>query len=135
MILLDTSFIVSFYNTKDQNHEKAKSVMDKLLKGSYGEFYITDYIFDECATVMLARLKDVEKTTFIGEDIKNIVNILKIDENCFDESWKTFKNQKNTLLSFTDCSTLSVMVDRRIIYLATFDQDFKKIKNINVIDS
>ena len=58
MIILDTSFIVSYYNTADENHNKAIEIMDGLKSMKYGDLYITDYIFDESMTVIFVRLKN-----------------------------------------------------------------------------
>jgi len=33
MIFLDTSFIIAYYNIRDQNHDKAKIIMEKILNG------------------------------------------------------------------------------------------------------
>jgi len=45
-----------------------------------------------------------------------------------------FSKQKNTILSFTDCTTVSVMRENNIKNIATFDEDFGKIKGINTVD-
>ena len=37
------------------------------------------------------------------------------------------------MFSFTDCTTLALMEKENIKNIATFDKDFKKIKEINVI--
>ena len=48
MIILDTSFIISYFNTRDQNHSKAA----KLMKQMHEPLCLTDYIFGETATVI-----------------------------------------------------------------------------------
>jgi len=44
-----------------------------------------------------------------------------------------FCKQKETALSFTDCTTISVMQENDIEKIATFDGDFGKISRIKVI--
>lgn len=133
MIFLDTSFIVSFYNEGDENHMKAIEIMYELIKDKYGDVAINDYIFNECATVLFARLKNLEKTVIICERIKKI-RIFRVDEKLFEESWQIFKNQKNTKLSFTDCSILAIMKKEGIKNIVTFDGDFLKVDGVNVIN-
>jgi predicted nucleic acid-binding protein len=58
---------------------------------------------------------------------------LKIDEDVFEYSWETFKNQKISKFSFTDCSNVSLMRDKGIRYIATFDREFRKINSIKVV--
>jgi len=133
MIFLDTSFLVAFYNKDDYHYNKAIKIMQELVKGKYGDVAISDYIFNECVTVLFSRLRDLQKTIMVCENIKKI-KIFKIDEDVFEESWEIFKNQKeNTQLSFTDCSILALMKRNNIKTLATFDDDFLKIKDIDVI--
>ena len=132
MIILDTSFLVSFYNKDDDNYDKAWEIMQYLISGKYGDVCISDYIFDECVTVLFSRLKDLEKVAMICETIKK-VKIFKVNSGLFDDSWRIFKEQKNTKFSFTDCTILALMRWHGIKNIATFDEDFEKIKDINVV--
>ena len=131
MIILDTSFLISFYNSRDNNHNKSWKVMEELIAEKHGEICITDYIFDECATVLFSRLKDLEKAVMICESIKK-VKCFKIEDTLFEEAWQIFKNQKNSKFSFTDCTILSLMKEMKINSIATFDKEFEKIASISV---
>jgi len=133
MIFLDTSFLISFYNEKDENHARAWEIMHSLIEGKYSDVCISDYIFDECATVIFMRLKDLEKTIVICEAIKKVTSY-DIEKEVFDQAWEIFKNQKNTKFSFTDCTIIALMKEKGIKKLATFDKDFKKVKEIKVIE-
>ncbi len=133
MILLDTSFVVAYYNTADNNHNKAVEIMNSLTAGGYGDIFITDYIFDEIATVAFVRLKNLNKTIEIGEAVNSLAKIDYIGKDVFEDTWKLFKGQTATKFSFTDCSTLSMMKKNGIKNIATFDEDFKKAKEINVV--
>ena len=133
MIFLDSSFLVSVEVETDQNHQKAVEIMDKIIKGDFGDPVISDYIFDETITVTFSRTRNIEKTVFVGENLRNSSEFAKIDERVFEGAWQIFKNQKNTKFSFTDCTTLALMVKEGIRNIATFDQDFSKIKEINVV--
>ena len=44
-----------------------------------------------------------------------------------------FSKQKNTTLSFIDCTTVSVIRENDIKNIATFDEGFGKIKGINTV--
>jgi len=128
MIILDTSFIISYFNTRDQNHSKAT----KLMKHMHEPLCLTDYIFGETATVSLIRLKSIEKAAKIGETLKSL-NIIDVEKSSFDKAWNVFCKQKDTALSFTDCTTISIMEENYIEKIATFDGDFDKIKGIKVV--
>ena len=49
--------------------QPALKLMDGILGGKYGSSIISDYVFDECVTVILARTKDLGKATFFGEKL------------------------------------------------------------------
>ena len=132
MIFLDTSFLVALEVDTDISHENAVALMNKILDGEFGKPIISDYIFDETVTVTFSRTKDLEKATKLGTSLKKSTLIKLIDKD-FDETWELFRNQKGTKLSFTDCSNLVIMKKTGTRNIATFDEDFKKIKEINVI--
>lgn len=132
MIILDTSFLVSFYNTRDCNHIKAVNIMKEIISERYGRAGITDFIFGECATILLMRTKSLKETAEIGEKIKALESF-EADKETLNLAWNIFKNQKNTQLSFTDCSIIATMKQENIVNIATFDKDFLKIKGIDVI--
>ena len=133
MIILDTSFIVSYFNKRDQNHLQAVKLMEEVANITYGPLSITDSIFGEVVTVCLLRLKSLRKASQIGNTLLNSMKIIEVDKTSFDQAWHLFSKQKSTIFSFTDCTTVSVMRENDIKNIATFDEDFGKIKGINTV--
>jgi uncharacterized protein len=131
MIMLDTSFVVAYFNNKDQNHQSAINIA-KTLTTQNPEFYITDYIFSEIVTVCLIRLKDIKKAAQIGRLILESCNLLTSQEETFIDAWNMFSTQK-LQLSFVDCITIATMYNQNIRKIATFDKDFTKIQEITVL--
>lgn len=134
MICLDTSFLISVEVETDQNHNKAIKVRDDVINGKFGKAVISDYIFGETLTVTLGKTKNLAKAVFVGMGLRNSSEMFKIDEKEFEDAWNLFKNQKNTKFSFTDCTTLALMKKEGIANIATFDRDFRSVKDINIID-
>ncbi len=134
MIFLDTSFLVAYYNTDDVHHKKAIPIMQEIKDGKYGETCINDCIVNECGTVNLLIMKNISKTKEILASIIQSSSLVHIDEQAFQETYELFTSQDTTQLSFTDCSIIATMREKRIIHLVTFDQEFKKVKGIVVID-
>ena len=130
MIVLDTSFIVSYFNTPDQNHLKAVKLMKKI----HEPLCMTDYIFGEVVTVSLIRLKSLDRASKIGNVLLKSLKIINVEKTSFDNAWNIFCKQKETVLSFTDCTTISVMLENDIEKIATFDGDFGKISRITAIE-
>ena len=131
MIILDTSFIVSYFNTRDQNHPKAVRLMKKMQE----PLCITDYIFGEVVTVSLIRLKSLDRASKIGGMLLKSSKMINVEKTSFDGAWDIFCKQKGTVLSFTDCTTISVMLENNIEKIATFDRDFEKIRGIEVVNT
>jgi len=107
--------------------------MDEIIDGKFGNLIISDYIFDETLTVTFSRSRELKKAVLVGTNLRNSVEILKVDETNLEEAWNLFKDQKDTKFSFTDCTTLSLMNKMGIENIATFDRDFKNVKGINVV--
>jgi len=133
MILLDSSFLVAIEVEGDENHEKAKEIRDKIINGVFGETIISDYIFDETITVTFLKTKDLGKAINVGEKLRNSARTIKINDDLFNISWDIFKKQKNTRFSFTDCTSIAVLGNRKIKNIATFDKDFKVIEWVNIV--
>ena len=131
MIMLDTSFVVAYFNTRDQNHDQATKT-GKILARQNLEIYITDYIFGEIVTVVFVKLKNLEKALNIGKIILESCNLIHVEKDIFEHAWKIFSGQK-LRLSFVDCITIAIMQDRKMQKIATFDGDFAKVKGVQVL--
>lgn len=136
MIILDTSFIVSFFNTSDSNHHKAVEIAKEIDEGKYGTSILSDYIFTEVATVMMLRVKDIEKVTKYCNELMASTRMVKVESDAFKLSWLEF-GKHNTLalrFSFVDCSNIAISRLNPIRYIATFDKQFEKIGGLVVIN-
>ena len=55
MIVLDSSFLLGFYNDRDAHHPKATSFMHDFLDGRWGNGLLLEYVYLEVMTVLLVR--------------------------------------------------------------------------------
>lgn len=131
MVMLDTSFVVAYYNTRDQNHDLAAKTAKSLAAQNH-PLYITDYIFGEIITVSFFKLKNLGKAVHIGKTVLESCNLLHTEKDTFEQAWKIFSEQ-NLRLSFVDCTTIATMQGQKIHKIATFDGDFSKISGIEVL--
>ena len=130
-VLLDTSFIIAFDNERDVHHKNAAIMWIKIDKMNYGQYFISDHIFDEIIGVSLRKIGK-EKTLDLCNRIIKSIPIINIDNHLFKESWNLFK-ETNLNLSFTDCTNVALIGLFKSNKIATFDEDFNKIKGIEVI--
>ncbi len=131
MILIDSNVIISYINKDDSKHKEALLLLNRIMNKEYGNYIISDYIFDEIATV--AFLRTNRKEAFkIGDFLLENVDIIKIVNKLFFDSWTLFKQYKK--LSFTDCTNLAIMKELGINAIATFDKDFiKEVSGIEIM--
>lgn len=133
MIFLDTSFLVALELEKDENHADAAKINNEIIYGKYGSACISDYVFDEVVTLTLARTHDLAMAVKIGNNLKISVEFILLNESTLDDSWVLFCKQKTKRLSFTDCTTISLMKANNMRNIATFDKEFERIKGIHAI--
>ena len=131
-VFLDTSFIVSSIIKTDSNYEKAKKLIinEDLLNN---ECYISNLIINEIITVIgnkLGLTAAIEAYELVNDNF-NILNEYEI--NNFNDKVLDVYRLTNTKLSFTDSSIIILMQEYGIENLASFDKEFKRIKNINCI--
>jgi len=121
---------VSYYNTRDSNHEKAKKIISDIITGKYGKAFTSDYVFDEAVTVCLIRTKSLKAARKLGEHLlKSEISLLKVTETVFRTAWKLF----SVKLSFTDWTNASFLKTYGIDCIATFDREFRK--HAKVVDN
>ena len=121
-MILDTSFLISFYAQDDKNHQTAL----ELMKSIDGErLLILDQILGETATVLLYK-KGIDAANKFIETVTDNETITLIygSEIDFYENVSTFQNQKKQL-SFIDASlvNLALKMNEEIL---TFDENMKK---------
>src|SRR3954454_7285121 len=100
MIVLDSNFLIGFYNERDAHHSAASALMDRFLNGEWGRGLLLEYVFLEVATVLIVR-RDLDVATRVGR------LLLEADElefvpcsDLFIETLDTFAGQGSTRLSF-----------------------------------
>ena len=68
MIVLDSSFLIAYYNTRDVHHAAAARTMIQLLGGKWGQGLLLEYVFLETVTVLRAR-RDLKVATTVGKTL------------------------------------------------------------------
>jgi predicted nucleic acid-binding protein len=133
LIVLDTSFIVAFHNSRDVHHAAAKPVMDDIVSGKWGQALILEYVFLEVATVLLAR-RGLSAASSVASALLQAreVDFVPCSE-LFLDTLETFRTQSKTELSFADAAILTAARKFNAGTIATFDREFGKIKSIATV--
>ncbi len=126
VIFLDTSFLVAYYNKKDEHHKKARRWVEKV-RFKKLVLVISDYVFDELLTVVLVR-RGKDFSIQAGRKLRKDKRIfmIRVSENIFEEAWKIYEDFKDKKWSFTDCTSYKLIESLGIRKAASFDEHFKE---------
>jgi len=131
-VFMDTGVFVAFHNTRDTNHNRALELLRSIVDGELGTAYTSDYVFDEAVTAALVRTRRPENALTVGRMILGeltapFLAILRLDDEAFKEAWRLFPQYAGRGLSFTDCSSITLMRTAGIESIVSFDADFDGI--------
>ena len=134
-IFIDAGIFIAYANEKDKLHAQATCLIDDIIENMHGAAFTSNMVFDEAVTFALYKTGDVKKAIEIRDfilgnkekDILQFMNLLFADKEVLNKGWEIFVKFADKKLSFTDCTTIELMNDRDIEYLASFDGGFDGI--------
>ena len=127
MIFVDTGAWIAILNRKDQHHQDAVTIYNKLQQEAV-HFLTTDYIIDETATRLRydtnhsVAVMFLERIELLVET--NILTLIEIDKDVFEKAIALFRQYDSARLSFTDCTSFVVCKENNISEAFAFDQHF-----------
>lgn len=132
MILLDTSFVVAFYNQRDAHHAAASTAFGQIIGGAWGPILLLEYVFLEIMTVLAVR-RDLSTAVTVGEILLGAREVEFVPcSRYFLEAYQVFREQHATHLSFTDAAIVAVARDRSARAIASFDRDFVSMPEMDI---
>lgn len=133
MIVLDSSFLIAYYNTRDVHHASAARTMIQFLGGKWGQGLLLEYVFLETVTVLRAR-RDVKVATTVGNTLLQAGEIDFVPcSDIFAGAFDIFRRDRSHNLSFTDAAIVAVARQHSPGSVATFDEDFRGLKGVAVV--
>lgn len=133
VILLDTSFLYALFNSKDPYNSRAIEILKDIEDSKYGRPIVTDYIVDELLTLIYVRLgKHVALKVLNGlsELLDNGLLLVFVNEELFKRAIGCFMKYN---LSFTDCTSVELLLREKERYIASLDKGFDNVKEITRI--
>lgn len=133
MIVLDSSFLIAFYNQRDSQHAAAAVLMDRFLAGEWGAGLLLEYVFLEVMTVLMVR-RDVQVAVRVGRVLLDAQELEFVPcSDFFPDTFAGFSNQPGTHLSFTDAAIVLSARSRADGLVLTFDQEFRRLDGIRAL--
>tara|TARA_Y100000031_G_C8065227_1_gene312531 strand:+ start:117 stop:515 length:399 start_codon:yes stop_codon:yes gene_type:complete len=131
MIFVDANVFLAYDNINDVHHHQAVMLFQKIVKCHYGDPFTSDYVFNEVVGVTF-RKKGKERALVLGNHLQKSLLILNVDDHLLNEAWNIFSTTPLGL-NLVDCTNLVLAKLARTNYIATFDNEFEKVKNIQII--
>jgi len=133
VIVLDSSFLIAYHNTRDVHHAAAARAMVRLVAGEWGRALLLEYVVLEIATVLLAR----RGLAVANEVTARLLQAREVEfvpcSDLFLEALKVFRTQTTERLSFADAAIVTVARRQRPGFVATFDADFTGVDGVTVV--
>lgn len=129
-ILVDTGVLYAHHDRDAHRHDAAVTVMDELLDGTFGQPYVSDYIYDESVTLTRRRTNSFTAAQSLSERIlgidpfPDVFEMLYLGRDDFDASVETWNRYEDQVLSFTDATSITLCEQRGLDGILTFDSDF-----------
>ncbi|HET7039867.1 MAG TPA: PIN domain-containing protein [Gemmatimonadales bacterium] len=135
MVVLDSSFLIAFHNTRDAHHAAAARAMLRLQGGEWGQALLLEYVFLEVMTVLLAR-RGLSVAAEVGGQLLRAREVEFVPcSDFFFETLRTFRDQPQAKLSFADAAIVTVARRQPPGLVATFDADFSGIQGVTVVSA
>jgi predicted nucleic acid-binding protein len=133
MIVLDSSFLIAYYNTRDVHHPAAARTMVQILGERWGRALLLEYVFLETVTVLRAR-RDAGVAAAVGRTLLSATEVDFVPcSGVFNDAFEIFQKLRQHDLSFVDAAIVAVATRNAPGFVATFDNDFTGIRGVKVV--
>lgn len=124
-VLLDSDALFSLYVASDVHHKKARAVFEKLLQGE-NEFFITNLILQETATVLSYRFGQKQAVDFLKRFGKSGIGQIFVREKLTAKTWDIFQKQEKKGTSFIDCVNVAIYQEKGADQIMSFDKFYQR---------
>ncbi len=128
-LFIDTGAFIALTDADDKYHLDAKKFYTEL-KNDGGKFLTTNFVICETINYLRARISHNIAVSFRENIYKSsVIEIIHITSAIEDEAFRIFKQYNDKDFSFTDCTSFSVMKNRRLNKAFAFDKHFEQYGN------
>ncbi len=130
--LVDTDVLVAWLSAREARHSEAIELVRKALAGAWGSPFVTDFVLDEALTLLMARGLPADAddrllavtVAGLADGSSPPIPVVRVSDQAFKGAIPLFRRHYRRGLSFTDCTTLAVLAERRVEVVASFDRGF-----------
>jgi predicted nucleic acid-binding protein len=133
VVVLDSSFLIAYHNTRDAHHAAAAQAMPSLTAGAWGPVLLPEYVFLEVVTVLMMR-RDLAVASRVARVLLGAREVELVPcSPLFHSAVETFLSQQGSTLSFADAAIVALAESRGAQFVATFDDDFRGVSSVSVV--
>lgn len=129
-VFVDTSFLVARFNRQDRHHAAASRFLRSQRRPGAPalRFFLSDYVFDETVTTLLAKSGRHDVAVAAGRAIRGsqTLPLVRVEEPIFDAAWDLFTSRGGKKWSFTDCTSFVLMDKLDVRRALSFDGNFRE---------
>ena len=132
-VVLDSSFLVAYFNSRDSHHAAAARAMVQMAAGALGQALLLEYVFLEVVTVLAART-GLSTAVSVGDALLEAKEVRFVPcSDLFVQALEEFRSQGNGRLSFTDAAVVVAATRHAAGRVLTFDGDFRGVDGLVVL--
>lgn len=131
MKFIDTGFFISAFMAEEENHAKTAAKLRALAESKETCVY-SDYILDELLTWVRNRRGKRASLIVLDTLLESDFKLIRVQEPHIITATELFRKYES--LSFTDCTTVALMWDRKIGEICSLDSDFDTVPHIARVD-
>jgi predicted nucleic acid-binding protein len=123
-VFIDTGGFAALYNQRDDKHEQAKTVWNRI-REERPQLFTSNDVVSETITLLRNRSGFKEAVEFGNALFSTaLVRVLHVTNTDQANAWTLFKKYDDHHLSFVDCTSFALMRDHHISQAFAFDADF-----------
>lgn len=127
MIFVDSSFFIALASSRDRWHGRAKELAKSLPDGTL----VTELVIAESVT-SIGALGGGKAGMEVYEAITQNCEVVFVDERLLTDSMEVYLKYDGTL-SVADAASVTIMRERGVKEIVSFDADFDKVTEISRI--
>lgn len=129
-VFVDTGVLYAHHDADASRHDAALGAMNAVNRGSYGQPYVSDYVYDEAVTLTRARAggfgpaREISRRICGVGEYPSVLEMVHVTPGRFREAVDAFERYDDQSLSFTDATTVALVDHRDLDAVLSFDDDF-----------
>lgn len=132
-VLVDTGVLYAHHDSRADRHDDGRRAVRTIARGTHGQPYVSDYVFDEAVTLTRSRTCSYGAARgmcdrILGNDpFPDLYRMLHVTESVFEEAVEAFERFDDQPLSFTDATTVALVEHHDLDGVLSFDTDFDSV--------